>query len=53
MGNKQSNEARDEQDLVVENEQNLAVENEQDLDAVKSHDVKTKMQIRGIQSLFR
>ena len=45
MGNKQSEKARDEQDL--------AVGNEQDLDAIKNHDEKTKMQIRGIQSLFR
>ena len=36
MGNKQSNDAGDEQDL----------------DAIKNHDEKTKMQIRGIQSLF-
>ena len=37
MGNKQSNEARDEQDL----------------DTIKNQDEKTKMQIRGIQSLFK
>ena len=37
MGNKQSNEEIDELDL----------------DAIKSQKVKTKMQIRGIQSLFK
>ena len=37
MGNKQSNNEKDEHNL----------------DAIKNHDEKTKMQIRGIQSLFK